>query len=68
MEHPEYVDLEGHRVRADQLDRFYHGRDGSRVTDEEWDEEKRRREGRSSVSVIVSTTRPPDAVYDDEED
>jgi hypothetical protein len=43
METPEegYVDIDGHRVLADKADAFYN-HDGTRVTDEQWDESKRR--------------------------
>lgn len=64
----EYVDLDGHRVKRTELDRFFHGKDGRRVSDEEWDEDKRRREDPDSVHVVVSDTPPPDAVYEDEDD
>lgn len=31
------VEIDGHLVDADKVDRFYHGSDGRRLTDEEWD-------------------------------
>lgn len=37
-----YIDIDGHRVRASEADHFWNG-DGTRVTDEQWDETKRRR-------------------------
>ena len=36
------VDIDGHKVDADKVDLFFNQHDGSRVTDEEWDESKRR--------------------------
>jgi hypothetical protein len=38
----EYVDIDGHRVPAHLADMFYDGRTGERITDEEWDEQRRR--------------------------
>lgn len=36
-EHGEYVEIDGHKVAPETVDRFYSGADGRRVTDEEWD-------------------------------
>lgn len=36
------VDIDGHKVDAEIVDKFFHGDDGKRLTDEEWDEMKRR--------------------------
>lgn len=33
----EKVKIDGHMVDVEKADRFYHGSDGSRVSDEEWD-------------------------------
>lgn len=41
-EHPETVVIDGHHVPAHQADLFYNADDGSRITDEQWDESKRR--------------------------
>ncbi len=38
----ETVELDGHTVLAERLDEFYNGGDGSRVTDEQWDETRDR--------------------------
>ena len=37
-----YVDINGHKVDADKVDLFFSGKDGTPVTDEEWDESARR--------------------------
>jgi hypothetical protein len=46
----EKVELDGHLVDADKLDQFHNGSDGSRVTDEEWDESKARKEFAESLT------------------
>lgn len=38
------IDIDGHSVDPSLADRFFNASDGSRVTDEQWDEDKRRRE------------------------
>lgn len=38
----EPVIIDGHKVDPHLVDRFYNGYDGRRVTDDEWDETKRR--------------------------
>lgn len=38
----ENVIIDGHNVPAAIADQFYNASDGSRVTDEQWDESKRR--------------------------
>lgn len=38
----EFIDIDGHKVDPKKVDRFYNGSDGTRVTDEQWDEDKRR--------------------------
>ena len=48
----EFVDLEGHKVDPEKLDRFYHG-DGRRVSDEEWDEDRNRAIAGLADEVIV---------------
>lgn len=40
----ETISVNGHDVPAAEADRFFNGRDGSPLTDEQWDEDKRRRE------------------------
>lgn len=37
-----FVEIDGYKVDADTADLFYNANDGSRVTDEQWDESKRR--------------------------
>lgn len=54
----EWLEIDGHRVDARKADRFYHGSDGRRVTDEEWDEDRRRARGESDVVVPISDTPP----------
>lgn len=39
---PGIVEIDGHSVDADKVDLFYHGCDGSRITDAEWDESRDR--------------------------
>lgn len=39
-----YIEIDGHRVDPDKADLFHNMDDGSRTTDEEWDESKRRME------------------------
>lgn len=39
-----YIEIDGHRVDPDKVDLFFSGKDGSRITDAEWDESKRRLE------------------------
>lgn len=34
--------IDGHEVDPDKVDRFFNGSDGSRVTDEQWDESRDR--------------------------
>lgn len=66
----EYIEIDGHRVDARKADRFYHGSDGRRVTDEEWDEDRRRARGESDVHAELRDTPPEGdiiASYDDEE-
>ena len=48
----EFIELEGHKVDPTKIDRFYHG-DGRRVSDEEWDEDKRRAIAGLAGEVIV---------------
>lgn len=36
-EFTDFVVIDGHKVRSDRTDQFYSGKDGTRVTDEEWD-------------------------------
>ena len=48
----EFVELDGHKVDPKKLDRFYHA-DGRRVTDEEWDEDRRRAIAGLNGEVIV---------------
>lgn len=54
--------LDGHLIDLRKADRFYSGRDGRRVTDEEWDEDRRRAiaggAGDLAVPVPVSKTPP----------
>ena len=38
----EFIDIDGHKVEADKADLFYNMDDGSRVSDSDWDESKRR--------------------------
>lgn len=38
----ETVNINGHTVDAEKVDRFYNGGDGTRVTDEQWDESRDR--------------------------
>lgn len=38
----EYIELDGHKVDPATIDLFYDMRTGQRVTDEQWDETKRR--------------------------
>lgn len=67
----EWIEIDGHRVDARKADRFYHGSDGRRVSDEDWDEDRRRARGESDVVVPISTTPPEGdiiASYDDEEE
>jgi hypothetical protein len=60
MDH-DYVEIDGHRVDPRKLDRFYHG-DGRRVTDEEWDEDRRRAiaglAGEDIVGLDIRDTPP----------
>lgn len=68
----DYIEIDGHRVDPEKAHRFYHG-DGRRVSDEEWDEDRRRAiaamngEGEAVLSDV-----PPEgdiiAHYEDEED
>jgi len=37
-----FVEIDGHKVDERLVDRFYNAHDGSRVSDEDWDESKRR--------------------------
>lgn len=37
-----FIEIDGHKVDADIADLFYNMSDGSRVTNDEWDESKRR--------------------------
>lgn len=43
MHEQELVEIDGHQVEAHRVDDFFDGETGRRVTDEEWDESKRRR-------------------------
>lgn len=61
----DFIELDGHRVDRRILDRFYNAADGSRVTDDQWDEEKRRREGFVPASLVVSDTPPEGSVIAD---
>lgn len=36
------VEIDGHLVDADKVDCFYHGSDGRRISDAEWDESRDR--------------------------
>lgn len=38
----DFVEIDGHKVPAHLADLFYNADDGSRVTDEQWDEQMRR--------------------------
>ena len=38
----ETIEIDGHQVPAHLVDLFYNGSDGSRVSDEQWDEQKAR--------------------------
>lgn len=40
MTNPEFIYIDGHRVKLAEADKFFNNGDGSRVTDEEWDESK----------------------------
>lgn len=37
-----YIEIDGHKVDPEKADLFYNMNDGTRVTDEEWDESARR--------------------------
>ena len=59
-----YVDIDGHKVDARIADRFYNDSDGSRVTDEQWDETKRRIETNGEgVDIPKSTTLPEGDIF-----
>lgn len=62
MDEPdEFIKLDGHLIDPTKLDRFYNG-DGTRVTDEEWDEDKRRAiaglAGEDIVGLNITTELP----------
>lgn len=58
-EHADYVLIDGHKVAPHLVDEFYNGDDGGRVTDEQWDESKRRLENDNDT-----VTWKPIAEYD----
>lgn len=43
MTKSKYVEIDGHKVLATEADNFYHGDNGERLTDAEWDALKERR-------------------------
>lgn len=57
----EWIELDGHKVDPEKLDRFYNG-DGTRVTDEQWDEDRRRAiaglAGEDIVGLDIRTEPP----------
>lgn len=52
------MNLEGYIVDSRKLDRFYNGSDGSRVSDEQWDEEKKRYQSATLEGLPVQITLP----------
>lgn len=50
---PEVVDVNGHKVDAHLVERFFDGESGDPITDDEWDESKAR---------LVELESDPDAV------
>lgn len=56
----EYIDIDGHKVDAAKADHFYSQRDGRRVTDAEWDEERKRiiDKGYAASLNKLTTTEP----------
>lgn len=46
-----FVDMNGHRVAANQADLFFHASTGGALSDEEWDEQKSRLERDNSHLV-----------------
>lgn len=66
---PEFFNIAGHDVSGASVDQFYSGRDGSRVTDDQWDESKRRlaeyKENTMSdtPNVVIADPKKRDAIY-----
>jgi hypothetical protein len=56
MSEPEWVFIDEHRVRASEADRFFDGKTGERLTDEQWDESKRRREA-DNIALVPKEFR-----------
>lgn len=54
----EYIDIDGHQVEAGKADRFYNY-DGTRVSDEQWDESKRRQAEAEALEGDAAITWTP---------
>lgn len=58
-EQRETVELDGHQVDAHSIDMFFDGDTGRRVTDEEWDESKRRLQEHELADAIEQQVVEP---------
>ena len=60
------AELNGHTIDTRKADRFFSGKDGRQVTDEEWDEDRRRAientadESLVEISKVVPIGNPED--------
>lgn len=49
--------LNGHTIDTRKADRFFSGKDGRQVTDEEWDEDRRRAIENTADESLVETSK-----------